>query len=546
MRTTQELIQIADQLFSSPERQNNVHLWDELSEFLLNNQSGLFLNSGTHNSIGSKIPGSKKTQRVYSSIGMQAAQDLSAAFQGTITNPATVWSKIRMLDEDLNNDDKVVSWIADCNTRMHHKFAESNLYNEFGKAYQSFVVLANLCLLQEEDPDTKEFIFTSLHLSQLAWAENMKGLVDMVCRKFEYTAKQCIERWGDKNHESILKAYEKNPQQVFEFLHCIYPRDKGEYSPKKLTKASDRPIASIYIDLTNNVQVEEGGYYEMPIFSARWGLMPGERYGRGPGHLALPDVRTLNTLVQRGLETLALQVRPPILANSRDIIGPVEFKPGALSIVNNHVGFKEFVTQANVPAVEQSKKELANNIKALFFLDKLLLPPRTETGEMTAFEISQRVEQMQRVLGPVLSRLNQELLSPLIVRSFKSMLRNNEFLPTPDILLARGINIDIVFVNQLARAQQIQDVSVIQQWVQGLSVIAQAKPEVLDNIDVDGLAKHTAKVLGVPEEAIANDPEIKKIREQRAKAQQAATIGQAAMTASTVGKNLGVSVQPPQ
>ncbi len=544
MLTTQELIQVSDQLFTSTERNNNVILWNELSEYLLNNQSGIFLgaSSGSTESNLSRSPGTKRTQRVFSSVGMQAAQDLAAAFQGTLTNPATTWSTIRLVADDLNNNGEVVKWIEDCNKRMHRKFSDSNLYNELGKAYQSFVVLANLAILQETG-DENQFIFTSVHLSQLAWAENKDGMVDMVCRKFTYSAKQCYERWGDKCHETILKAYEKEPNREFDFLHCIYPRDKKDIKLNKmgLADGKHRPIASIYIDVTNNLEVENEGYYELPIFSARWGLMPGERYGRGPGHLALPDVKTLNTLTQRGLETRALQVRPPVLANNRDIIGPLDFKPGALNIVNNHSGFKEFVTQANTPAEHQEKQDLKDSIRSIFFLDKLLLPPRTETGEMTAFEVSQRVEQMQRVLGPVLSRLNQELLSPLIVRSFKAMLRNGEFLETPQLLLERGIDIDITFVNQLARAQQIQDVNVIQQWVQSVMMIAQAKPEILDNLNADGIAKHIARVLGVPEVAIQNDDVMEKDRAVRQQQQQAAMGLAAAQQGSEVAKNLGVS-----
>lgn len=543
MHTTQELIQIAEQLFSSSERNNNVILWNELSEFLLNNQSGIFLGSAVAatDSNLSNAPGSKRTQRVFSSVGMQAAQDLAAAFQGTLTNPATVWSNIRLTEDDLNNNGEVVTWIEDCNKKMHRKFSDSNLYNELGKAYQSFVVLANLAILQETG-DENEFLFTSVHLSQLAWAENKNGLVDMVFRKFKYSAKQCIERWGENNHPSIIKAYEKDPNAEFDFLHCIYPRDKKDIKLTKigLAEGKHRPIASVYIDVTNNQDVEVDGYYEMPIFSARWGLMPGERYGRGPGHLALPDVRTLNTLTQRGLETRALQVRPPIFANNRDIIGPLDFRPGSLNIVNNHTGFKEFITQANTPAEHQEKQDLKDSIRSIFFLDKLLLPPRTETGEMTAFEVSQRVEQMQRVLGPVLSRLNQELLSPLIIRSFKSMLRNGEFLPTPQVLLERGIDIDISFVNQLARAQQIQDVNVIQQWVQSVIAIAQARPEILDNLNADGIAKHMAKVLGVPEIAIENDNIMEANRAARAQQQQAAAALAAGQQGSEIAKNLGV------
>ena len=164
---------------------------------------------------------------------------------------------------------------------------------------------------------------------------------------------------------------------------------------------------------------------------------------------------------------------------------------------------------------------------------------------MTAFEVSQRVEQMQRVLGPVLSRLNNELLSPLVIRSFKILLRSGRLPQVPSLLRERGINIDIVFVNQLARAQQIQDVSTIQQWVQGLLQIAQLNPAVVDMINTDGIAKHTARILGVPEIAVQNDKTVQAVREQRAQAaQQQQQMAMAVQGADVVSKTAASDQTP--
>lgn len=516
----------ADALFSSSERQNNEALWEELAEFMLNNQSGQFkANSATATDISglnSTSPGSKRTRRLFDSTALQATQDLAAAFQGTLTNPATIWSKIRFKDEELNNDEDAVNWLENQNKLIHNSFNESNFNTEIGKAYQSFVTLANMLLLFEEDEDGG-FRFTSLHLAKVAWAEDKHGLVDSIFRKFTLTAGQAVDRWGSDCHPEILEAAEKRPDAEFSFLHCITPRDKKEVKLNSVGRASGdkRPIASVYIDTSHNIIVEETGYYEMPGLVARWGTMPGETYGRGPGHLALPDTRTLNRLKQRGLEAIDLQVRPPLFANQRDVLGQLDLRPGAVSVVKDHNGIREFVSQARGDILQFSVEELRASIKSIFFLDKLLLPPRNETGEMTAYEISQRIEQMQRVLGPTLSRVNSELLNPLIIRAFKILIRNGQTGPIPDILKERGIDIEIVFVNQLARAQQIQDVTNIQQWVQSVGVLAQLDPSIVDNINMDGVARHTAKILGVPEVAVQNQDVVEAIRQQRQQQMQA-------------------------
>jgi len=534
----------AEMLFTTAERQNSESMWAELSEFMLNNQyTGVTGAGSTGRPIdpNSSSPGARRTRRLFDSTALQAVQDLSSSFQGTLTNPATVWSKLRFQSDDLNNVEDANIWLEEVNRIMHNKFNESNFNTEIAKSYQSFVSLANMALLHEQDDDGG-FRFTSVHITSIAWTEDKDGIVDTIHRKFSMTPKQMIERWGDKVHPEVITALEKEPTKEFEIIHCIAPRKRSEIKLNDvgLALGEFRPIASIYIDTIHGSLLEESGYYETPMYVSRWGLMPGEMYGRGPGHLSLPDVRTLNRLKMRGLEAIDLQVRPPIFANQRDVFGQLDMRPGGISIVKNIDGVREFVSQARSDILRFSVEELRASIRGIFFLDKLLLPPRTETGEMTAFEVSQRVEQMQRVLGPVLSRVNNELLNPLVIRSFKMMLRNGSLPELPDILKERGIDVEIVFVNQLARAQQIQDVNTIQQWVQNLAAVAQLDPSVIDYVDVDGIAKHTGKILGVPEIAIKNDDEVQALRQQRAQQAQQ----QQAMDTAVQAADINSKVNP--
>lgn len=550
----EQIIQRSDRLFTEPQRTAFENIANELTEFMLNNQHGGFFNTQSStaavSSSAATALGAKKTRRVYDSTAPQATQDLASAFQGTLTNPATIWSKLRYHNEALNNDEESVQWLEEVNKVMHNQFNESNFNTEIAKGYQSFVALANMVIFQEErdtpDDSFGGFRFTALHISQVAWTEDKENIVDTIYRRFNLSAKQAFEKWGDKVHAEIKKVLEKDPDREFSFLHCVAPRDPKKVKLNDVGRAASehRPVESLYIDTEHHVLMEEGGYYEMPVFVARWSLMPDEKYGRGPGHLALPDTRTLNRLKQRGLEAIDLQVRPPIFANQRDVFGQLDLRPGGISIVKDHNGVREFISQARSDILQFSVEELRNSIRSIFFLDKLLLPPRTETGEMTAFEVSQRIEQMQRVLGPTLSRLNHELLNPLIIRAFKMLLRSGLLPEAPRAVLEAGIDVEIVFVNQLARAQQIQDVNTIQQWVQGLAMIAQLDPAVVDMIDGDGIAKHTAKILGVPEIAVANDEDVAAVREQRAQqAQQAQALEAGVKTADMASKLDGTGGQ---
>lgn len=530
--TARRLIKRADRLFDGTERRNAENEWTVLAEFISPQQSGVFRNA-------LESPGTKRTTRLYDSTALGANTDLAAAIHSTLTNPTTKWSKIRYKDEQLNNDPSAVEWLEDTNNKIHEFLNESNFDTQVSKNYQMLTSLGTMILIQEskvEEGEFETFQFTSWHLSQVAFSENADGIVDTVYRKFRLTARQAFEKWGTKVADEVMEALKDAPDKEFEYMHAIFPRDPKEVKLNDfgLAPGKDRPFASVYLDLTKNTIVSEGGYYEFPAYVVRWQTSPSEIYGRGPGHNALPDIRTINRVRDLGLHTLAKVTHPPILASSRNVLGTLDLRPGKLNVVRDPDGVQEFVSKARFDITQFSVEDLKASIRSLFFIDKLLLPPRTETGEMTAFEVGQRLAQMQRVLGPTLSRLNSEFLTPLIVRSFKILLREGRLRPLPPILQQAGLNVDIKFVNQLSRSQQIDDVTNIQGWVQDMAGLAQVKPEVLDYIDADGIAKHTAKLRGVPEIAVANDQEVAALREQRAQQQQAAQALEAGVKAADI------------
>ena len=508
----------AEKLFRSIERSNAEANWELLAEFILPSQSGVFLTEQS-------TPGAKRTERVYDSTAIQANTDLAAAIHSTLTNPATKWSKIRFKDDALNNDAEATAWLEAVNNEIHSIINESNFDTQVSKNYQLFSSIGTMVLMHEEKRENNRFAgfkFTAWHLGEVAFSENKDGVVDVLYRKFKLTARQAVEKWGDKVSDTIKEAVEEDPEQEFKFIHCILPRDpkKVKVDDSGLASPKKRPYASYYLDASDKEILDEVGYYEFPAYVTRWQTTPGEVYGRGPGHTALPDIRTLNRVKDLGLHAISKAVNPPMLTTMRNVLGNLDLRPGKLSVVRDPDGIRELVTQARFDATQFSIEDLRTSIRSIFFIDKFNLPPRTETGEMTAFEIAQRLQQMQKVLGPTLSRLNSEFLTPLIVRAFKILLRERALPPAPQIVQEQGINIEIVFVNQLTRAQQVDEINNVRSWLESTAAMAQINPQVLDLVNVDGIAKLEAKLRGVPEVAITNDKEVQQIRQQRQQQQQ--------------------------
>lgn len=248
--------------------------------------------------------------------------------------------------------------------------------------------------------------------------------------------------------------------------------------------------------------------------------MPGEVYGRGPGHIALPDVRSLNEVKRLSLLAAAKSVNPTWLVDQRAIISQLDLRPDKVNVVNGVDQIKQLQNEARFDVTQFTSEDLKNSIKSIFFMDKLMLPPRTETGEMTAFEIQQRLEQMQKVLGPTLSRLNSEFLTPLVVRVFNILLRAGVLPQMPPILQEMGINIDIKFVNPLSRAQEVEEINNIRSFLLNITELAQVDPSVLDYIDGDAIVKQVAQLRAITPNLLRDDKEVQAMRQQRAQQQQ--------------------------
>ena len=122
---------------------------------------------------------------------------------------------------------------------------------------------------------------------------------------------------------------------------------------------------------------------------------------------------------------------------------------------------------------------------------------------------------MQRLLGPTFGRLVTELLNPLIERTFGILQRNN-MLPVPPEILD-GQQIDLEYEGPLARAQRGGDITAMQRWLEVNAPFLQAQPELLDVIDLDQWARHSANIVGIPPLVMRN---INDVLEKRALAAQ--------------------------
>jgi hypothetical protein len=299
------------------------------------------------------------------------------------------------------------------------------------------------------------------------------------------------------------------------------------------------PFSSIYFEYDSGHIISQGGFKEFPYVVPRYLKASNELYGRSPGMNALPDVKVLNKMVEVGMKAAQKQVDPPLLVPDDSMLMPIRMSPGSINYYRS--GSRDRIETLNIGAnnplglnMEQQRREA---ISQTFHVDQLLI---TENRNMTATEVVQRNEEKMRILGPVLGRLQSELLQPMIIRIFNIMLRNNLLPDAPEILLNQEI--DVEYVSPMAQAQRGQELSSIVRGLELFGQIGQVAP-VTDYIDPQGLVKHLIKILGLPARMIRSDNEVEELAQQKAEAQQQQMAAQQQMAQSEMARNVAPAVQ---
>jgi len=355
--------------------------------------------------------------------------------------------------------------------------------------------------------------FSTRHISEFYVQENQYGIVDTVFRMYKSPARQVVQRFGlDNVSENIQKVFQKKPDEEVEILHAVLPRINRD--PRKQDN-KNMPYASFYIDMDSKTLLAEGGFQDMPYVVPRFLKSTGETMGRSPAMVALPDVKMVNLMSKTIIQAAQKQIDPPLLVPDDGFILPVRTQPGGLNFYR--AGTRDAITPlqtgANIPIGLNMEEQRRMAIRSAFYVDQLL---SGSTPNMTATEVVQRQEERMRVIGPVLGRLMNEMLRPLIDRVFGLMLREEMLAVPPEVL--QGRDVDIEYVSPLARAQKSSSLNSTMKALEVLLPLAQALP-VVDHLDPDGLVRHITESLGVPKTALKTQSEVNQTRQQRQQAE---------------------------
>jgi hypothetical protein len=411
--------------------------------------------------------------------------------------------------------------------------------------------------------------------------QDAQGRVNTFIRRFQWTAKQIVDRFVDNPYNendpkwaNISPAtrslwLNRSDERRMEVVHVLEP-NKEQIMGSPLSK--DKAFSSIFYERGGdpNQLLEHLGYDIFPEHVARWDMNSDDAWGHSPAMDCLGDAKSLQTQQKRKAQGIDKHLDPPMIGDANIKKTKVSMLPGDVTWLEgasaNSFGLKPL--QEYKPMLEsvlQDIKDMRDRIQGALYTDVFQML-KTMGDELksgiTATEIQARTQERILEMGPVLTRLNNELYSKQVDQVIHIGMRRSKLawqyamrgLPVPPGLemifpppppAMKGAELKTEYISILAQSQRMDEINGIQKLIQYVLSAAPSKPDIIDKIDFDRSVDIVADRLSVPPEVVVSTEMAEKFRQARAaqaaKQQQQQQQLQTAQVGAQALKNLAGS-----
>lgn len=423
----------AAKLFS--DRKAITTLWQEIAENFYPQRADFTIR---------RYIGEEFAEHLYSSYPILVHRDLSNAFAAMLRPRRKAWFEIEVEEhDDLSQSTK--AWLQWATKRQRAAMYDrrSHFIRATSEGDADFAAFGQ-CLITREinwKGNPPHLLYRCWHLRESAWSENAEGAIGEFYFKWEPTIKQLKEQFGeDALHEQLKGAHVNKKKagdlRTVKCMRCVMSTDvyAGQFD-----QAQGYPWVVLYLDTENNHVISEYGAFSHGVTLPRWQTVSGSQYAYSPAAVAgLPDARLLQAMSLTLLEAGEMSVRPPMIATQDALRGDIQLYSGGITWAD--VEYDERKGDVLRPinqdrrglpmGFEQRDSQMAMLAEA-FYINKLTLPP--PEGDMTAFEVGQRVEEYVRAALPLFEPMEHEYNGALCEDTFDSMMRMGAFGPMEQI-----------------------------------------------------------------------------------------------------------------
>lgn len=336
---------------------------------------------------------------LFDATAADAVDNLAASIYSLLTPPESLW--ISLIPESPESPNAEIATMA-----LRANLNDSNFYTTIHQCYMDLIVLGTACLFMAENPigSASAFSFTAIPMRDIAI------LNGAVFHTATMPAREVMEKYPTWTPPADLRDTIKQDPET----------------PIKLVQSLIGTDFTAWLDVGGNIEnniVATGKFETNPYIIFRWSVASGELYGRGPVLRALPDIKTVNKVVELVLKNATIAVSGIWQADDDGVINlsNINLTPGA--IIPKAVGssgLTPLTSGANFDVSQIILKDLRERIRHALLADRLGL---LSEKEMTATEIMARNADMMRILGATYGRLLHEFIRPLVERGLQILSR---------------------------------------------------------------------------------------------------------------------------
>lgn len=468
------------------------------------------------------------------------AQRLASSLHSNAFPANDYWFDFAIVGNDGNATEKYKAWCRKARDIAHQKIRQgTNFYQESHTLILSLACLGTAGFYTYYKDGGLHFRHIPVHKNFFI-STNPDGEVNQVAILHQWTAKEAIEEYGADNvSDNILQAHDSNASsgQTYSFVQLVYP--KKLYKEQYSSRNGGKPYGDVTVELESQKVVKVSQHGGFPFAVPRFEVYSDDTYGRSPAMSAMPEIKAVNALRKTLLDAGVRAIKPPLFMNG--LLGNANLEAGA---VNKFANFDKnsiwtYPTPTEFPVGKELMADILESLKSAFFIDVF---QAVEQGKyMTATEVTARTRSKVDNLSPIITRIQKEFSSKVVLRSLELLIENGDIEPPPIDKSGDESYLRVAYISSLDAMVQQGIAAKTMGFVGQVSQLAQAfqiMPDLANTLNGDAIIQSLGDANMLPATFFRSPEEVQARRDAQAMQQQILNQSQADLNNSQSLANL--------
>lgn len=357
----------------------------------------------------------ERYEGVHSSVPSMMRRDMARNLGAMVRPRGKDWFRLTGgMGAKLSHDSK--TWCEEA-TQTQRKILyerKARFTAAMAESDDDYVTFGNAVVVHGQRADASGLMFHCMHLRDCAWSRNVDGEIDVLHMKRKWTLRQVVAKFGKEAlPKEWLDIWNQGKFEEEVTLHSsVRPVDDATYTAnERLPRFATFCQLWWAADCSKDYELGESFLYSKPFLVREWMSVSGEQYARSPcTSVALADGRTLNIAEEALLTSIEDAVRPAKYTRPGVIQSELDLRANTIVYIDDEYDERMgapigMVPQGDPRYAMDFTERMAERLGMEFFQNILKLP---EQGDMTAYEVAERIEIYVREAAPLFEPMEAE------------------------------------------------------------------------------------------------------------------------------------------